>query len=250
MRYIIIIILLCFILIQPFALRAQEYLDNESNFFSFEKYQYTYLYFYRFKQASIVDAGLAQRRVHQLAKSFVAGFDSIGEEEIDIAISKFKKASSVLPEYFHSDFLVALSYEKKDDFKTAARFYKSYLKKLKKFHDGLFRLTQPLIESTVDFNIADYEGAYELISQRMTRYGIDIEQVSSRDFPFLFVFIIISLIVSSILYFVAKLDPVKRIVYKVRAKSIRSKDSWICLNCGQENANINIKCHRCGKSSK
>ena len=250
MRYIIIIILICFILIQPFALSAQEYLDNESDFFSFEKYKYTYQYFYRLEQTSLTDAGLTQRIVHQLAKNLVNGFDFIGEEEIDIAILEFKKASSALPEYFHSDFLTALSYEKKDDFRSAARFYKSYLEKLKKFQDGLFRLTQPLIEDTVDFNIADYKDAKELISQRMARNGIDIKRVSSRGFPLLFVLIIISLMVSGIAYFAAKIDPVKKIAYKVKAKSIRSKDSWICLNCGQENANINIKCHRCGKPSK
>lgn len=250
MRYVIIIILLSLTLIQPLGLLAQEYPSNDSDFFSFEKYKYTYLYFYRLGQADLADAGLAQRRVHQLAKNFVSGFDSISEDKIDLAISEFKKASGTLPEYFHNDFLIALSYEKRGDFRSAARFYKSYLEKLKKFQEGLFRLTESLIESTVDFNIADYEEAQELVSLRMTRYGIDIKRVSSGSFPLLFVLILISLIVSGVLYLATKLDPVKRVIYKARAKSLRNKDSWICLNCGQENANINIKCHKCGKVSE
>lgn len=246
----VILIIISIALIQPFILSAQEYPNDEYNFFSLQKYGYTYLYFYRFQQLDLRTAGLAQRRVKELAKKFVKGFDALREGKTDKAISQFKQISRVLPEYFHIDFIIALSYEKKGDFKNAARFYKSYLEKLKKFDNGMYRLTQPLIEKTVNFNIPGYEKAEDLIEQRMAKYGINMQKVSLGHYPPLLIIIIIVIMVGALLCLASKADPVKRILYKAKAELSHSKECWICIYCGKENANINTICYNCGKAPK
>ena len=245
MRKSIFLIITGIILMQPFILSAQEYSDNEFEFFTFEKYRHTYLYFYNYQYLDLSGAGSAARRIQGLAKNFVSGFDAIKKGRIDEAILRFQESSGIVPEYFHIDFIIALTYEKKGDIETAARFYKSYLGKLKKFQGGMYRFTQPLIIKTVDFDISGYEEAKELIDQRMTGYGIDMQRVPSSRYSASFIIIIFLVGAGAVLYSLARTNPVKRMIYKTKAKFNRNKESWICLYCGRENANINRICYGC-----
>jgi len=246
MRYVIAIIIAGIFLIFPVTSLAQEYHDNEPEFFSLEKYRFTYSYFYKFQLIDLSSASLPQRRVGALAVKFVNGFDALREDNTDAAIVEFQKSIRLIPEYFHVDFITALTYEEKGDFKNAARSFKSYLEKLKKFHRGVYRLTQPLIEGSVNFDISSYEEADVLIGQRMAGYGIDMKTISASSYSLLFIFIYIG-IVCVLLYSVTKIPRIKRIGYKIKAKLNPSKDAWICLYCGKENANINTRCYNCEK---
>jgi len=248
MRYIIYFIIVGLTLTQPFVSLAKEYPDSEVDFFDFEKYNYTYLYFYNFQHLDLRGAGLAARRTKRLAQDFVKGFDAVRKGRTGEAVLQFQRASRLLPEYFHIDFIIALTYEEKGDIKNAARFYKSYLEKLKRFRGGRYRLTQPLIENTVNFKISGYEEAKELVDQRMAKQGIDMQRVSSGRYPMSFIFIILAAIAGAILYALKTAGPVKRIIYKIKAGLNHSEDFWVCQNCGRNNGNINITCYGCGKA--
>jgi len=246
MKYLVFIVI-CIMLMQPFISLAYGGSDNERDFFSFEKYEHTYLYFYNFQHLDLKASGAAAKRIKLLAEKFVSGFDALKNGRVDEAILRFQESLSALPEYFHVDFILALAYEEKGDIESAARSYKSYLEKLNKFQMGLYRFTAPVIENTVSFDISSYENARELISRRMARHGIDMRNVSSgRRFPRVIIIIFI-FCVGAGLYLSTKIDLVKSIIYKIKTKLNRSKDSWICLHCGTENININFICRKCGK---
>ncbi|MFC2149471.1 hypothetical protein ACFLQ8_02100 [Candidatus Auribacterota bacterium] len=223
--------------------------DSESDFFDINKYKSAYWYFKKYQKVDLSDAGSAARKVQRLGKYLVDGFDALREGRADEALIQFKKSSGQVPEYFHPDFIIALTYEKKGDNENASRYYKSYLEKLKKYREGMYPLTSPIIEKTVSFTIPGYEWAEELIGQRMAAHGIDMRKVSTFRLSESFLIIIFAVAGVVILYLLAMLGPVRRIFYMLKALFNFNKETWICTRCGKKNANINVKCHGCGKNA-
>jgi tetratricopeptide (TPR) repeat protein len=237
-----IFILLCmslFFTVEAYSLYADEYFD-------IEKYRYTFAYFDTINQIPSVK-GMAGNVVKRVAQCFVKGKEALERNDIDRAVTQFKRISRLLPEYFHTDFIIALCLEENGDYIDAARFYKSYLKKLDKFQKGMFPMTKQIIEATVDFNITDYDNSERLIDQRMARHGIDMSKVSAyRNLTPLMALASV-VIAAGLVYVFTIMPPVKRLYYRKRALLNKNKDIWICPYCGQENANINIICYKCEK---
>jgi hypothetical protein len=228
----------------------QPYSSEESDFFSLDRYRYTYLYFQKIAYSDSAPGSFAEVRIRQFAQSFTRGFDLLANGERDKALGQFKKTSRMVPEYFHTDFIIGLILEEEGEHKRAASFYRSYLDKLKKYKAGRYRFTGPLIEQTVDFYIPDYEVAEGLISSRMDEYGIDINRVSPYRPRSLFMIISYLIIAAGLIYGIVKLPPVKRLIFKTRSGLNRSSEYWICQFCGKSNGNINSACYNCGKARK
>lgn len=247
---LIILIIAGLLLIQPCIMSAPQNPEGDGEYFTYKKYAYTYMYFSKIERVDYKRDGLAERKIKALADKLVWGFDALSQERTDDAIVQFRGGLKVLPEYFHLDFMLALSYEEKGDHIKAARSYSSYLEKLKKFHMGMFPITKSMIQGTVDFDILSYPEAEELIKQRMAGYGIDLEEAGRKRYPILPIAIFLVVVGFVAAFIAAKGDSIKRSIYKTKAKLYRDGEYWICTNCGKENANINTKCHNCSEENR
>lgn len=236
--------------IQTSTVFARESLTNEQDYFNFRKYKSTYTYFDNYQYNDLRDESSAVRKVQRLGKHLVTGFDLLKKNKPDEALVEFKKSSRLVPEYLHVDFIIALTYDKKGEKHKAAKYYKSYLEKLEKFWDGLYRLTSPIIIKTVKFDITGYKRAKELITQRMAASGIDIDKVYSGRNPIVYVIVFIVIMFCVTVYLIIESKPIRRIRYMIKAIFNSRKDTWVCRNCGTLNVNVNIECRECSETRK
>ncbi|MFH1868104.1 MAG: hypothetical protein ABH843_03945 [Candidatus Omnitrophota bacterium] len=235
------------LLMQPINSRALADTDAADEYFSYEKYSSAYMYFSKIERVEYRRDGLGERKIKALADRFVWGFDALSQKKQDEASVQFRKALRILPEYFHLDFILGLLYEEKGDYIKGAKFYASYLEKLKKFHEGMFPIAKPIITDTIDFDIKGYPQAYELIKQRLSLHGIDIDEAMNKKYPILPVAIIVLALAIAAIFTLTQKEPIKRSFYAAKARLYTSKDSWICTDCGKENSNINSACYNCDK---
>lgn len=245
LRHILLLISICLACIHPSKAAALEDTADEQDFFSFKRYRATYSYFSKYQNVDLSDAGAPARAVQRMGTHLVRGFDALNEDKPDAALVEFKIAARAVPEYFHTDFFIALTYDAMGDTQNAARYYKSYLNKLKKYWDGLYRLTSPIIKKTVSFDIPGYKEANELISQRMAASGIDMEKVSSGKHHLLYLIVFMTAVFGVSAYMLITSGPAKRALYGIKAVFYGEKDRWICRSCGKENSNINVVCWGC-----
>ncbi len=245
MRYLLPLVALSCALILPSAVSALQQGADDQDFFSFKRYRDTYAYFSKHQNADLSDAGAAARAVQRMGTHLVRGFDALNEDKPDTALIEFKIAARSVPEYFHTDFFIALTYDTMGDTRNAAGYYRSYLKKLKKYWDGLYRLTSPIIRKTVSFDIPGYEVARGLIRRRMAASGIDMEKVPSGKHPLAYLILFITAVFGVSAYILITSGPAKRALYGIKAVFFGEKGRWICRKCGKENSNINVVCWGC-----
>jgi tetratricopeptide (TPR) repeat protein len=198
---------------------------------------------------SIDRDGRTREELVNFALSYERGLDSYAGREFDQAMEYFLSARKAWPEYFYNDLLIGLALEQLGEYDRAARFYKSYLNKLRKFHEGEYRISSPIILGISSGRIESYDAAYEAVAERLAGYGIDIRRVSPIYTPPFF------LIPISIFIFLVGLYIM---VTRLLIPFIRKKDRqmhppegfWACRKCGAYNPELARECGNCGKIRK
>ena len=175
---------------------------------------------------------------------FTAGLYAFSSGDVNKAETSFLQAREVWPEYFGTDFLLGLTHEKLGDYHTAARYYKTYLNKLKSFHEGRYPISRPVIYSISAAGIEPYDQAEDLVSNRLDKYGIDLEDVRPvLTFPGFLVPMFAGGIIL-LTYFIGqyKLVPYLRLRYRVKHPP---EGFWVCRYCGEENPEPVKECEEC-----
>jgi hypothetical protein len=115
-------------------------IDNEDAFFSYKRF---------YAQLDVLSNANNGRNVRNEIKAFIRayadGVYAISRGDLEKAKTNLLKARMIWPEYFGTDFLLARLSEDTKDYKLSARFYKSYLDKLKAYSKGSYRVSGPLM---------------------------------------------------------------------------------------------------------
>ncbi|MFH1836706.1 MAG: hypothetical protein ABH862_01150, partial [Candidatus Omnitrophota bacterium] len=96
--------------------QAEEYY-SDSPYFSYERFFPAMLLL-----ESIPEKGGPQGELNKFAKDFSDGLYALSAENYTRALRKLLRARRIWPEYFGTDFLIALVYEGQGDYNTAARY--------------------------------------------------------------------------------------------------------------------------------
>ena len=219
---------------------AGSYID-EDEFFSYRRF---------ILNRNVVDNIPADGKVQRLLNSFVVSFrdglDAISDGRLKEAKKDLLKARDTWPEYFGVDFLLARIYEDHGDYATAARYYKSYLNKLKILRTGGYRISGPLISGFTAYGIEEYDLAHGLVEKRLAYYGIDLGTVRPVFTPPGFVLPFLLIIVAAGVYVM---------IYRWLLPYVRRKRRvnnppegfWVCGYCDTANPELRRECERCGR---
>ncbi len=212
---------------------------GESEFFSYKRFLNSANLI-----GKIVEDKGAQKGLRDFAAGFTAGLSALEAGDTNTAKGEFFKASDAWPEYFGADFLLALSFEKNGDIDTAARFYKSYLLKLKDFHEGRYKISDSLIRILGEGKIEGYKEAYDLIEARLAVYGIDLDKVRPvAVFPAFLLYIIL-LALFAVLY-LALAQWVFPYIRKMKKMRHPPEGFWVCRYCGAASPDLSNVCNDC-----
>lgn len=212
---------------------------QEGPFFSYERFLLNQSFIDR-----LLGGGKTQNDLKEFSFSFTKGVMALSNGDLDTAENALLKAKKIWPEYFGTYFLLALIYEGRGEYQKAARYYKTYLDRLKKLQEGYYRISAPIIYSLSVYRVEEYPEAYELVKQRLTGLGIDIDNVRPvvvipRSLMFLAGLVILAAIVLAGHY---KVMPYLRLRYRVKHPP---EGFWVCPGCGNENPDPNKECAEC-----
>ncbi len=227
----------------PLSLFAQS-LDDEDAFFSYDRFYSKALMF-----RNVSKDGSLRNDIKAFMDNFSDGIYAISADDLKKAETKILKARAIWPEYFGTDFLLARLNEDAGNYNLSARFYKSYLNKLKDLSGGRYRISESLIRIMNPYGTEDYDEAHELVKYRLRDYGIDLAAV--RPFytisGFLRALIIIVLLGAGYVIVIYGIIP-----YVRRRRHINNPPEgfWICRRCGADNINIRKECEKCGRKNK
>jgi len=226
------------LMILPVSITAAE---EEVHFFSYERF-----FLNEDLVSRIPSDGKLQTELNKFASDFRNGVYALSSGNLKAAQKNLLKAREIWPEYFGTDFLLALVYEQTGDNETAARYYKSYLNKLKSFHSGEYRISAPLIRSLTSYGIEEYGPARELVVERLAFYGINLNNVRPViTVPgFLLPFFLIVFFVTAYILVRYKLVP-----YLKKRERIKNPPEgfWVCPHCGADNPEAVKECEECWK---
>ena len=241
MKYFKAALLVLVYFLMPLSIFAQ-YLEDEDTFFSYERF---------YLKATMLKDVSTDRNIRGDIKAFMQNFSdgiyAISDGNLKKAKTKLLKARAIWPEYFGTDFLLARVNEDMLNYNLSAKFYKSYLNKLKDLSEGRYRISEPLIRGITPYGVERYEDAYVLVKYRLKDYyGIDLTAV--RPFytiPGFLKFLIIVVILGSGYAIVAY----GVVPYIKRSRHINNppEGSWVCKKCGAYNINIRKECEKCGE---
>ncbi|MBL7157045.1 MAG: hypothetical protein ISS92_02655 [Candidatus Omnitrophica bacterium] len=217
---------------------------EENIFFSYERF---------YLQAGVIKDpprdGIVQANISDFLQNYSDGIYAISAGKLKKAEAKLLKARVIWPEYFGTDFLLARVNEDEARYALAARFYKSYLNKLKSFFTGEYRFSEKFIEATTPYKVENYNDAYMLVEERLKRYGIDLARVRPiyTVLPFLKYLIIFFIIGAGYFAVVYKGLP-----YIKKQQLIKNPPEgfWVCNNCGTENTLLQKECEKCKNFKK
>jgi tetratricopeptide (TPR) repeat protein len=231
------------LLLPCLKISAQEYVDKE-RFFSYERF-----FLDQRAVSKIPPNGRTQADLNRFADSYTNGLYALSGGRTKEAIKNFLEAREAWPEYFNTDFLLARSYEEMGDYEKAARFYKSYLNKLRRFHRGEYRISEPIIRAFASSQIEPYEPAQEVITQRLAGYGIRLGRVRPVMTPPVFLLPILLIAALGAIYMAVT----RRLVpYLKRVHLMKNPPEgyWVCRKCGAGNTEINKTCEKCGQPNE
>lgn len=195
---------------------------------------------------SIAGSGGTAAYIEKFLASFESGRRALISGDADAAEKDLLKARSSWPEYFDTDFLLALTYERLGKQGKAAAFYKSYLNKLKSYYSGSYRISGPIIYNISDSAMLSYDEAYRLISARLAMSGIDLDRVRpAASMPISFVPAGIIALLCAI-YMLLRYLVAPEIRKRQRVKN-PPEGFWVCARCGEENPVPALECQRCGR---
>ena len=217
---------------------------EERMFFSYERF---------YPQARVAKDpprdGIVQTNISAFMQNYSDGIYAISAGETEKAKIKLLKARVIWPEYFGTDFLLARVNEDEGRYGRSARFYKSYLNKLRSFSTGEYRISEKLIEAITSYQIENYKDAYIFVEKRLKKYGIDLAGVRPvYAIPPFLKYLVISLIIGA--GFMAVVY--KGIPYIKKRQLIKNPPEgfWVCSNCGTKNTLLQKRCEKCNNLKK
>lgn len=219
---------------------AEDYLD-EDKYFSYERF-----FLDREIIENIPGDSRAQRDLKNFAFNLNEGLYAISAGDLEKAEKSLLKARQIWPEYFGTDFLLGQVYEDEGNYKKAARYYKSYLNKLKKFHAGEYRISEPLIRYFASGNIELYEPAREVIERRLRQRGISLGKVRPAIGVPDFLVPLILIVALGIIY-TAVVYGLWPYIKEKRRINNPPEGFWVCRVCGTTNTDLNKVCEKCGR---
>lgn len=219
---------------------SAQYIDKEDPFFSYRRF---------YLQLDILENGSrdvkARNDVRAFMRDLADGIIAISAGDMEKAKTRLLKAREIWPEYFGTDFLLARVNEDTGDYKLSARFYKSYLNKLKSFSEGKYRVSGPLMRGITPYRIENYDVAYKMVQNRLKSRGINLALVRPFDampgfLKFLPISVMIVIVYAVVSYVV--------IPYVKRWRHINNPPEgyWVCKKCDAYNANVRLECEKCG----
>ena len=218
-----------------------QYIDNEDPFFSYRRF---------YSQLDILEnssrGGNVRNDVGAFMRNLADGISAISAGDLKKAKTELLKAREIWPEYFGTDFLLARVSEDTGDYQLAARFYKSYLDKLKALSEGRYRISAPLMRGITPYHIENYNDAYALIQHRLKDHGIVLATVQPLDtmpglLKFLLIFVMLGLVGAALVYGI--------IPYIKRRHRFNNppEGHWVCKKCDSYNPNVRLECEKCGE---
>jgi hypothetical protein len=213
--------------------------EDEKAFFSYNRF---------YDKAAVMEEpprnGKLQRDISRFLNEFSMAIYAISERDMGQAEKHLKEARVIWPEYFGTDFLLARINEDTGNIPLAARYYKSYLNKLRSFWQRENRISEKLIRSLTPYRVEDYEAAYEVIKRRLGGYGIDLNRVRPiYTVPPLVKTIL--LFSGAALIYILMVYMVLPYVRKRKRIANAPKGYWICPKCGNENTTLQKECGTC-----
>lgn len=218
--------------------------EDEEVFFSYERF------FLNPNITSKIKAdGKVQSDLNDFAVHFTEALYAISAGDIQKAEKDLLKARDIWPEYYGTYFLLARVYEQTGDYGTAARYYRSYLDRLRDFYAGKYRISGPIIRSLSSYSIERYEPARELISERMAVYGIDLDDVHP---VFIIPEFLLPLLAAMMLGIIWMMFHYKIMPYLKRKRRIRNipEGFWVCEYCGNINPVLSKECGECKRERR
>jgi hypothetical protein len=189
------------------------------------------------------------RDLKKFVKDFTDGVYLLSGKQSEKALVEFSAARKIWPEYFGTDFLIALSYEELGDVDTAARFYKSYLIKLRNFHIGHNRISAPIIQILSRGEIESYPFAEKLVEDHLAAEGIQLAGVrpaaTTTNLPMYIAILVV--LISAYLIIVRIVVP---LFIKRKRRKMVPEGFWLCENCGTVSPNLSKVCIECQHSRK
>ncbi len=193
---------------------------------------------------NIPEGGMTEKDLKAFCELFTRALDEALSGNSAEAEIHLHAARELWPEFFGTDLALAFLYEKNGDNRTAARYYKSYLNKLKDYHDGRYTISAPLIRSVSSYDIEKYDLAYSLVVERLAGYGISLERVHPAvTVPALALPLAIGGGIALVYIAVCCwLWPLVRKRYKITHPP---RGFWVCGHCAAENPDPNKVCQEC-----
>lgn len=197
--------------------------------------------------ANLSGDGQTQKIIRRFSEAFNKGAAELEKGELTLAESDLQLARAMWPEFFGPDFLLALLYERTGNIDAAARYYKSYLIKLKVLENGRYGISAQLIRGMLGGRVETYDEAFALVRERLLAKGVAIETVrpvfamSSLLYPAAVVLMFFILYFASYHWFL----PRWRRYYKITHPP---ENFWVCPVCLTENPVPNKVCQECGKA--
>ncbi len=216
-------------------------LADNGDFFSYNRF---------FLKTGVIESiprdGRIQTDLSRFAVSYTDGLYYFSSGRIEEARKNFGEARRTWPEYYATDFLLALTYEEEGDHRTSARYYKSYLNKLKALHSGDYRISGPLMFSIGSSAVEPYPVAYEMVKQHLAGYGIDIDRVRPVMMLPEFLFHIILVIALALIYVAVKFAVLPYFKRRYRINH-PPEGFWVCAECGAYNPDTAKVCGECNR---
>jgi len=214
---------------------------KKNGFFSYKRY---------FLNQAVTDQisgdGRPQRELKKFADNYTKGLYAFSAGRMEDAKKDMLIARDGWPEYFGTDFILALIYEEQGLPHIAARYYKSYLNKLNALHTGKYRISEPVIRSFTPRDIETYDTAYVQVKTRLAGYGIDLDKVRPVfTFPvFLFPALVGMAIAAVYILIFHWIRPRLKRRHWIKHPP---EGFWVCRNCDTANPNLAMECIECGK---
>ena len=183
--------------------------------------------------------------IKKFANYFRDGIYALSNGKYRIALDNLYKARRIWPEYFGTDFLIALALEKKGDIRKAARFYKGYLDKLRIFELGHYPISAPLIRTLSLSSIDNYSESNQRVAYHLKKYDIDLTRINPPVFISDFVKIALLLFLILIAGIIARYTIVPYLEIRNRIKRA-APGYWVCRKCGELNLDLVNECDKCG----
>ncbi|MDD3088422.1 MAG: hypothetical protein PHT95_00555 [Candidatus Omnitrophica bacterium] len=217
---------------------------EESGFFSPERFRVKAGTLGRFSD----EKGGSRGTIKEFFTLFEKALGELDRGDISEAETDLKTARSLWPEFYATDFLLALIYEK-DRPELAARYYKSYLAKLKAYNEGKYIISAPLMRSLLGPDTEDHDWAYEAVRKRLKLEGIDLSKVREPLVLPQYVYITVPAVLLVIFLWVLFSGAASRMkrLYRVAHPP---EGFWVCPSCGTENPAPNMVCQECGLPGK